>query len=118
MLKKEFSKKIFCTLLAAVYLFVALFSQKFHNHGSGKEFQEFHFIKKENTITKAKFSVENIDCLACHIASDSHAVLPLVFKIDLSALPGFFIPNPELQTLYLYKKSELSTQRGPPAYSL
>lgn len=118
MLKKEFSKKLFCTLMAAVYLFVALFSQMFHNHGSGEEFRDFHFIKKENTITKAKFSVENIDCLACHIASDSHAVLPVAFEIDLSTVPECSVPKPEIQSLYLYKNSELSTQRGPPAYLL
>lgn len=118
MLKKEFIKKLFCALMATVYLFVVLFSQKFHNHGSGKEFQGFHFVKKENTITKAKFSVENIDCLACHIASDGHAVFPEVFNQKISFVSEFSVPKPEIQSLYLYKRSELSTQRGPPAYSL
>ena len=43
-------------IFALLYLFVTLFSQNFHNHGSGEVFKDFNFKKSEKTYTKGNFA--------------------------------------------------------------
>ena len=50
MLKKREHHRILALLFAALYLFVALFSQNFHNHGSGEIYKDYHFKKAEKTF--------------------------------------------------------------------
>jgi hypothetical protein len=47
-LKNKNTRTSLATLFTGVYLFVVLFSQNFHNHGSGEVFKDFHFQKTEN----------------------------------------------------------------------
>ncbi len=67
-------------IFAALYLFVALFSQNFHNHGSGEVFKDFNFKKSEKTYSKGHFAQEFTDCLSCHLLHDGHSLLPEDFQ--------------------------------------
>ena len=60
-------QKFLASLFTAVYLFVALFSQSFHDHGSGEHFKDFHFTKVENTFSDSSKDFHYTDCLSCHI---------------------------------------------------
>lgn len=113
--KSKYIKKILSQFLLVIYLFVLLFSQNFHNHGSGLEFKNFHFRNSKNTLSKQNFKENSVGCMVCHIISDSHALLPEEFKYNIFLSSKFSLPNTELQSLYLYKKRELSSLRGPPA---
>lgn len=69
MLRKVESKKMIAMLFAIVYLFVALFSQNFHDHGSGEVLKDFHFSQKEKTFKSSQvYNYSN--CLSCHVLHD------------------------------------------------
>ena len=67
MLRNRESQKFLASLFAAVYLFVALFSQSFHDHGSGEVFKDFHFTKVDKTFSNSSELAHYADCLSCHI---------------------------------------------------
>lgn len=74
MLRNKQNQKFLATLFASVYLFVALFSQNFHEHGSGEVFKDFHFQKTEKTFSTSSTIANYSDCLSCHILHDSKYV--------------------------------------------
>lgn len=74
MLRNRKSQKFLASLFTAVYLFVALFSQSFHDHGSGEVFKDFHFTKAEKTFTKSTEVAHYADCLSCHILHEGKYV--------------------------------------------
>lgn len=67
MLPNNKSKQFMASLFATVYLFVALFSQSFHDHGSGEVFKDFHFTKSEKTFTNSSAVSNYTECLSCHV---------------------------------------------------
>lgn len=75
--------RIFISLLTAVYLFVALFSQNFHHHGSGSFYKEFHFKKSERTLSESNNRADFSDCLSCHILYEGSALLSEKFLLNL-----------------------------------
>ena len=86
MLREKHLQKFLSSLFGAVYLFVALFSQNFHNHDGGVLFKDFHFKKSEKTFTTNHASNNYADCLSCHLVHDGNAFLSEnVFAIFKSA---------------------------------
>lgn len=86
MRKLKNNKRLFSSLLAAVYLFVALFSQNFHHHGSGLFFKDFHFKKSVNTFSKSLYGAGFEDCLSCHIAANGNTLAPEESGFEFSNL--------------------------------
>ena len=83
MFREKKVAKIFAPFFAGVYLFVVLFSQNFHHHGSGEVFKDFHFKKSEKTYT-INHQLENYsDCLSCHILHAGNSLLPQDFNFIL-----------------------------------
>ena len=100
---------------AVVYLFVTLFSQNFHNHGSGAVFKDFNFKKSEKTISQ-NHSVENYtDCLTCHLLHTGNSLVPQDYQFS------FFSKTDFLKQIFAYEQrfancDHLFIQlRGPPA---
>ncbi len=102
-------------IFAALYLFVALFSQNFHNHGSGEVFKDFNFKKSEKTYSKGYFAQEFSDCLSCHLLHDGYTLIPEGFALSTKKFVEF------RQQIFAYKQRFsslvfLNVQlRGPPA---
>ena len=115
MLMKPPLRRFLATLFTGVYLFVALFSQNFHNHGSGEVFKDFNFKKIEKTYSNSSFAKNYTDCLSCHLLHDAHSLIPEVFALPIA------ISNAFQQQVFAYQQrfstlEILSIQlRGPPA---
>ncbi len=114
MLRNINLQKFLSTFFCSVYLFVALFSQNFHQHDSGVLFKDFHFKKTEKTFT-ADHSVNNYsDCLSCHLVHDGNAFLSetaiVIFPATLEFQDSVFTYSGEVfSSLSFYFQ-----KRGPP----
>ena len=115
MLRNKTYQRLAAVIFTAVYLFVALFSQNFHNHGSGEVFKDFNFKKSEKTYSKGYFAQEFSDCLSCHLLHDGHSLLPEDFQLA-------FIQTDDFQkeiVAYAQRFSKLEIRyfelRGPPS---
>ena len=115
MLRNRKSQKFLATLFASVYLFVALFSQSFHEHGSGEVFKDFHFTKVAKTFTSAPEVSHYADCLSCHILHEGKYVTAQEFffsAISLEVLQSeIFVTESTFIPLTLFN----FLLRGPPS---
>lgn len=100
---------------AGVYLFVALFSQNFHNHGSGGVFKDFNFKKLEKTVSQ-NYGVENYtDCLSCHLLHTGNSLVPQDYEFSLFSKTDF------QKQIFAYEQRFVNCDhlfillRGPPA---
>ncbi len=115
MLMKPPLRQFLATLFTGVYLFVALFSQNFHNHGSGEVFKDFHFKKSEKTFSESSFYQNFSDCLSCHILHDGNFLVPEVFQVTIANSIDF------QQQVFAYQQRFSKLEflciqlRGPPA---
>lgn len=82
-------RAITATLLTGVYIFVALFSQNFHTHGSENIFQENHFKKTEKSFSASAHFNEFSDCLACHLFHEGKVLLPKEFALFTNLSQAF-----------------------------
>ena len=115
MLKKREHHRILALLFAALYLFVALFSQNFHNHGSGEIYKDYHFKKAEKTFSANTKAAEYTDCLSCHILHDGKYAVPEQFFLSFGFTAIFQIQFSETEkkiSQFSYFNLQL---RGPPA---
>ena len=104
MLRNRNSQKFLAALFAAVYLFVALFSQNFHDHGSGEVFKDFHFTKVDKTFTATSDIGHYSECLSCHILHEGKyvttqdfffsAISIEHFQLEIFGLEKSFVPLP------------------------
>lgn len=107
-------RAMIATFFTGVYIFVALFSQNFHTHGSDRVFHESHFKKTEKSFSASAHFTEFTDCLACHIFHEGKVLLPQEFSI-------FTLSFSEFQTeTFAYERHAVTTEishhhlRGPP----
>lgn len=114
MLKKEQLRLILATLFTGVYLFVALFSQNFHKHGSAEVFKDYHFKKTEKTFSSSHISKAASECLSCHLLHDGNYVIPEVLQLSVFHKTEFqkqlFAYEQQFGTLQIF----YSDLRGPP----
>lgn len=108
-------QQILSPFLLAVYLFVALFSPNFHNHGSGEVFRDFHFKKAEKTVSSTELVKEFTDCLSCHLMHDGKVLIPQEFSFKIERFDVF----QQQQFAYKQRFGDLSIfgfcLRGPPS---
>ena len=116
MLRNKKSQKFLASLFTAVYLFVALFSQSFHDHGSGEVFKDFHFTKVEKTFTKSSTVVPYSDCLSCHILHEGKYITSQNFYFSAISIEDFqleiFTAEKTFSPLALFNYQ----LRGPPVF--
>lgn len=115
MFREKKVAKIFAPFFAGVYLFVVLFSQNFHHHGSGEVFKDFHFKKSEKTFTYNQQLENYSDCLSCHFLHSGNSLVPQVFDFICQNITDFTKQISALQ--HLLAKSDFFNLllRGPPA---
>lgn len=115
MLRIKTYQRCAAVIFTAVYLFVALFAQNFHNHGSGEVFKDFNFKNTEKTYSTSHFSQEFTDCLSCHLLHYGNSLLPEDFQIVFNNLGDFqkeiFAYAQRFSKLEIY----YSQLRGPPS---
>ena len=115
MLRNKKKQKFLASLFTAVYLFVALFSQSFHDHGSGEVFKDFHFTNAEKTFTKSTEVAHYADCLSCHILHEGKYITSQDFSFSAISIEDFHL---EIFTdeKHFVKLSLFNFHlRGPPA---
>jgi len=115
MLKKREHHKFLALLFAVVYLFVALFSQNFHNHGSGEIYKDFHFKKAEKTFSANSKTAEYTDCLSCHILHDGKYAVPEQFFLTFPCAEIFHSETFETEKKAFQLTFYDFQLRGPPA---
>ena len=114
MLKNKYYQKFLATLFVAVYLFVALFSQNFHNHSSGEVYKDFHFTKFEKTITKSSLVANYTDCLSCHILYTGKYIVDSEFSLTFFQPLEFRQKSTTHGVFFLTKLPKDYFVRGPP----
>lgn len=116
MKNQQLHRKIVAPFLLMAYLFVVLFSQNFHNHGSGEVFRDFHFKKSEKTISANDSVTEYSDCLSCHLMHDGKNLIPqefgLKFVKDVFFEKRIFSYQPRFSNVQVFG----FFLRGPPAF--
>lgn len=82
MFRRKDTQPIFASLITALYLFVALFAQNFHNHGAISTFEskESVVLHKDHTQVQADPS----NCLSCHFLYTGNAFIPQEFSFEFS----------------------------------
>ncbi|MGA9212693.1 hypothetical protein [Kaistella sp.] len=116
MLRNKKSQKFLASLFAAVYLFVALFSQSFHNHGSGEVFKDFHFTKVEKTFTKSPAVAHYSDCLSCHILHEGKYVTSHHFFFSAISIEDFRLEILTAERTFSPLALFNFRLRGPPSF--
>lgn len=115
MLRTKNLQKYLSTFFSAVYLFVALFSQNFHQHESGFIFKDFHFKKSEKTFT-SDYSVETAtDCLSCHILHVGNSLVPEDFQFTFTQSEHFLNQRFAYQQRFANCEQLFISLRGPPS---
>ena len=116
MLREKKSKNIFATLFGSVYIFVALFSQNFHHHGSAEVFKDFHFKKTEKTFS-TNTSVEVFsECLSCHILHTGNSLVPQDFQFSFVKANDFQKQIFAYQQRFAKREFFYLQLRGPPNF--
>lgn len=112
-LKRE-HKTWFSTFLLGLYLFVALFSQNFHEHGSSDYFKKFNFKKVEKSVSKSDIQNDFDHCLSCHFLHEGKVFLGGNFSYEFHFIEDFQQENFS-QDFSFYQTQLLHFYlRGPP----
>lgn len=114
MLRNKTYRNFFSLLFMSIYLFVVLFSQNLHNHGSGAVFKDFHFKKTENIFSASSHTAEFTDCLSCHILHDGNSLIPESFSYGFKNFKYAEQPISEVQLQYHSQNTSVLFLRGPP----
>lgn len=115
MLRNKPNPKFLATLFAVVYLFVALFSQNFHDHGSGTAFDDSTASKSDQIFKSSTDLAHYADCLSCHVLHEGKHLQSADFNFNaFSAIKiqsEFTTPESSFQGNALRNLKA----RGPPA---
>lgn len=114
MFRRKETQPIFATLITALYLFVALFSQNFHNHDAIATFEsnESVVLHKDHTQVQADPS----NCLSCHFLYTGNSFIPQEFSFEFSS---FEINDAEFgifEQSFIKIPTQVLFLRGPPVY--
>ena len=116
MLRNRESQKFLASLFAAVYLFVALFSQSFHDHGSGEVFKDFHFTKVDKTFSNSSELAHYADCLSCHILHEGKFVNAKEFSFSAISSDDYHLIIIKAEKNFSLLSFSNFHVRGPPAF--
>ncbi len=116
MLRNKKNQKYLASLFSAIYLFVALFSQSFHDHGSGEAFKDYQSTKADRTFTDSGTVTHYADCLYCHIVHEGKYISSPEFFFDAISSEEFqlefFTVENSFKSISLYNFHP----RGPPLF--
>ncbi|WP_226065363.1 hypothetical protein [Kaistella polysaccharea] len=116
MLRNRTHQKFLATLFAGVYLFVALFSQNFHEHGSGEILKDFHFTKVDKTFSTSSKIVHYTDCLSCHFLHEAKYITAQAFFFKAIAAEELHLGNFSFEKIALHSAFYNYYLRGPPVF--
>jgi len=110
-------QKILAAPVLALYLFVALFSQNFHEHKRSELFGDFKYQQTKKVFSSESSVVSYSDCLSCHVLHEGKHLSFTSFQCSL-----FFAEKSEQVIVFaedfLYRIPLFNTAvRGPPAIS-
>lgn len=114
MCEKKENKKILAALFAVIYLFVALFSQNFHDHSSGGSFEDFRLSKSEKTFVSASEVSHFTECLSCHILHEGKYIHSPEFDFTVISTEEFHLPTFTPEKSPLLANCVGILVRGPP----
>ena len=111
---KREHKTWFSIILLGVYLFVALFSQNFHEHGSNDYSKKFNFKKVGKSVSSSDLENPLDHCLSCHFLHEGKVFFGENFSFEFQSVEVFQQEN------FGHHFTSYSTQlfhfylRGPP----
>lgn len=114
MFREKKFKNIFASFFGSVYLFVSLFSQNFHHHGSAEVFKDFHFKKSEKTFTSTTMAEAYSECLSCHILHAGNSLVPQDFQFSFVKSGAFQKQIFAYQQRFAKREFFYLQLRGPP----
>lgn len=90
MIIEKHLKRYIAVFFAAFYLFVALFSENFHEHGSGVFFKQLNIKKTEKSISTSDVSVDFDHCLSCHFLHEGKIFPDANYNLKFQFVENFF----------------------------
>jgi len=106
---KKSSKELFSAFFLALYFFVVLFSQSFHNH-SGFSFSADPVKKEYHSVASSDLS----NCLSCHFLHTGNSLVPQDFEINFTSTQFYQQLLSEVQLPYHFAQTQVLFLRGPP----
>gem|GEM_PF-193203 len=114
MLRKSYIKKLFSTFVSALYLFVVLFSQDFHNHGNIPMFKNSDSGKFEKSYSKSDLKSDSSNCLSCHFLYTGNSLIPQEFDFEFSVSGDCKDENFSYESRLIVSQPQALFLRGPP----
>lgn len=116
MFRRKETKKLFATLITALYIFVALFSQNFHDHAANSvlESKDTFVAKKNHTQLQADPS----NCLSCHFLYTGNSFIPQEFSFEFSNVEINDVEFDLFEQSFIKISTQVLFLRGPPANNI
>ncbi len=111
---KREHKTWFSTILLGVYLFVALFSQNFHEHRSNDYFKKFNFKKVEKSVSLSDLEHQFDQCLSCHFLHEGKVFFGENFSFEFQFIEDFQQENFGQDSSFYTTQLFHFYLRGPP----
>ncbi len=82
MFREKQYKNSIAVFFAVFYLFVALFSDRFHDHGSGIFFKQLQIKKTEKSVHNSDVSIDFDHCLSCHFLHEGKFFPDTLYNLE------------------------------------
>jgi cytochrome c len=107
-------KKTTAIITIAAYLFIALFSQLFHQHHfSHHKTTDYTLSTEKKTFSENQYTSKD-HCLSCHFLLEGNAVSIDSFENIYFSNPEFQPLKQEIQNYFTQEKIQHFLLRGPP----
>lgn len=116
MFRRKETQPIFATLITALYLFVALFSQNFHNHGAITTFESNKSVVLHKDHTQVQADPSN--CLSCHFLYTGNSSIPQEFSFEFSNLEIIDEEFDIFEQSFIKIPTQVLFLRGPPVNNI
>lgn len=118
MFRTDFFRKFSSALISALYLFVVLFSQDMHHHGSGFIGKSAAGQKYAKAFSDAATGADASQCLSCHFFYTGNSLVPQDFVISVFTVREKIQEFTSYSTPLLAADSSVLFLRGPTAESV
>lgn len=112
MFRRKENKKIFATLITALYLFVALFSQNFHDHAVNSILESNDTVAVQKNHTQLQADPSN--CLSCHFLYTGNSFIPQEFSFEFSNIEINDVEFGIFEQSFIKIPTQVLFLRGPP----
>ena len=114
MFRRKETKQIFATFITALYLFVALFSQNFHDHEKIVSFSKADSSSVEKNNSHSQLQADSANCLSCHFLYTGNSFFPQEFQYEFHSIEFVAEKICTFEAPFVTIATQVLYLRGPP----